>query len=146
MGGDSPDVAGLDGDFLVVARRRTTGEHIFQPFSMHVDGATGQNLDPDTRVIGGSFARVPRVIAHDGRWLAVWQRNLTHDSPYSDVQGAFVNVDGTSPGSFLIGSGGEPDLAAAGTTALVVWRTGSTSIGHDFTDASSLRAACWRHG
>ena len=69
MQGQWVDVAGLDGTFAVVTTQQMTGEHIWQPFSMRVDGTTGALLDSSPVVIGGSFAREPRIVAFGGRFL-----------------------------------------------------------------------------
>ncbi len=125
MAGESPDAAGLDGTFLVVGTQQTIGPHFFHPFAMRVEGASGQRLDPQPVLLGQYFARYPRVIAFAGRWLAVWQRNFSHDDPNSEVMAAFIEPDGTTPGEFRCDYGGAPDVAASAGIALIVWRAGT---------------------
>jgi len=132
MDSESPDVAGLNGTFLVVGTRPTISAHFFHPFSMRVDGATGLTLDPAPVLLGQYFARYPRVIAFDGRWLATWQRNVTHDNPNSSTYAAFVETNGTTAGEFGYGGGaGAPDLATSGDRVLFVWRVHSAGSGHN---------------
>jgi PKD repeat protein len=123
MGGRFSDVAGLDGTFAVVTTQQTTGEHIWQPFSMRVDGVTGALLDATPVIIGGSFAVFPRIVAFGGRWLATWQENFTHDNPAAENKASFIEIDGSTAGAFVYSYGGVPDVAAAGDTAMFVWRT-----------------------
>lgn len=125
MEGASPDVAALNGVFLVVATQPTISIHFFHPFSMRVDGATGNLLDTAPVILGQYFARYPRVIAFGNRWFAAWQRNFSHDDPLADLVGAFIEQDGTTPGQFLLSGGFTPDIATSGGTALVVFRTGT---------------------
>lgn len=131
MQGEWVDVAGLDGTFAVVTTQQTIGEHIWQPFSMRVDGTTGGLLDPSPVVIGGSFARQPRVIAFGGRWLATWQENITHDDPVAECKAAFIEADGTTTGDFAYAYGGVPDVAAADDRAIFLWRTGTPGYDND---------------
>jgi len=129
MDGSSPDVAGLNGKFVVVGRRPTISAHFVHPFSMRVSGSSGATLDAAPVIIGQYFARNPRVIAVAGRWLATWQRNFSHDDRNANLMAAFIDPnDGSTPGEFIYGYyGGEPDAAAAGDRVLFVWRTGSDS-------------------
>lgn len=132
MVGASPDVAGQDGTFLVVATQPTISIQFYHPFSMRVDGATGANLDAAPVILGQYFARYPRVIPFDNRWLATWQRNFSHDDINSNLMAAFVEADGTTAGEFIYGyAGGVPDVAPAGDRVLFVWRTLSDGNQHN---------------
>jgi PKD repeat protein len=132
MDSESPDVAGHNGSFLVVGTRPTIGAHFVHPFSMRVDGGTGATLDPGPVILGQYYARFPRVIAFGGRWLATWQRNISHDNPNSSAWAAFVEPDGTTLGEFNYGSGGgTPDVATSGDRALFVSRSFSPGSGHN---------------
>ena len=125
MSGRSPDVAGQGETFLVVGTRPTISVHFFNPFSMRVRGSDGANLDAEPVILGQSFARNPRVAAFAGRWLATWQRNLSHDDPQAYIMAAFIEADGTTPGEVLFAGGGTPDVAASTSKALFVWRSNS---------------------
>jgi hypothetical protein len=118
MDSASPDVAGQNGSFLVVGTIPTISAHFVHPFSMRIDGAT---LDLEPALLGQYFARNPRVIAFDGRWLATWQRNISHDDINSSTYAAFVELDGKTAGEFGYGPGGAtPDVATSGDRALFV--------------------------
>jgi len=92
MPGGSPDVAGRDGVFLVVNTNATISAHFVDPFSLRIDGATGDALDAAPLSLGFYFARNPRVIAFGGGWLATWQRNISHDDINSSTFAAFVTM------------------------------------------------------
>jgi len=141
MPGASPDVAGQAGTFLVVNTNFTFSVQFYHPYSMRVDGATGTNLDAAPVILGQYFARNPRVIAFDGRWLATWQRNFSHDDVNSNAQAAFINADGTTTGEFTYAFGGAvPDVASAGDRVLLVWRMRSDNSGHNDIQARIMMA------
>jgi len=141
MPGASPDVAGQAGTFLVVNTNYILSPQFYLPYSMRVDGTTGVNLDAAPVILGQYFARNPRVIAFDGRWLATWQRNFSHDDANSNAQAAFINADGTTPGEFVYAFGGAvPDVASAGDRVLLVWRMRSDTSGHNDIQARVMMA------
>jgi len=141
MPGGSPDVAGRDGVFLVVNTNATISAHFVDPFSLRIDGATGDALDAAPLSLGFYFARNPRVIAFGGGWLATWQRNISHDDINSSTFAAFVNADGTALPEFGYGGGGAtPDAASAGDRALLVYRLRSPGSGHNDVYARLLFA------
>jgi len=123
MPGFDPDVAAVGSTFLVVGIDFLLGIPQYQAaHSMRVDGPTGAMLDPAPNPIGGFhiFARYPHVVSFGDRWLAVWQRNLSHNSPTAGTTAAFVDVDGTTPGVFDLPLGWRPDVAVSADTALFV--------------------------
>jgi PKD repeat protein len=132
MTGRSPDVTGQGGTFLVVGTRPTISVHFFHPFSMRVRGNDGATLDPEPVILGQYFARNPRVTTFAGRWLATWQRNISHDDPQAYLMAAFIEPDGTTPGEFLYAFyGGTPDVAASAGRALFVWRSNSPAAANN---------------
>lgn len=128
MPGLTPDVAAIGDDFVVVGTHTPTNPHFRFPFSCRVDGPTGAVLDAPPRQLGQYFAQMTRVIRVGSRWLAMWQRNMSHDDPIAEISGAFIEIDGTSTPEFrstvFLGNGYTPDLAFSGSVALVVYRTG----------------------
>lgn len=127
MPGHSPDVAALDGNFLVVGAHAPSNPHFQFPFGVRVRGSDGAVLGSPIQ-LGQYFARVPRVAALGSRWLVVWQRNVTHDNPTSEIKGNFVAANGAPSGEFSIRTDFydvrfhyRPAMAASADTALVVW-------------------------
>jgi len=127
MPGNQPDVAALGTQFLVVDDYEPTN-HIRFVQSVRVD-ASGTVLGSPLK-IGNNYDLRPRVRAFGSRWLAIWESDLTHDNPNSNIQAAFVNPDGTSPGEFSVSgsSADTPSLAIAGDTALIVWAGAQSKI------------------
>jgi probable HAF family extracellular repeat protein len=121
MPGNQPDVAALGTQFLVVDDYEPT-DHIRFAQSIRVD-ANGTVLGSPVK-IGSNYDLRPRVLAFGNRWLAVWESDVTHDNRNSNIEGAFVNPDGTKASGLGISNLGAdtPDLAIAGNTALVVWQ------------------------
>jgi hypothetical protein len=126
MGRFSPDVAAVGDVFLVVGIDYANNNPELQvPVARRVS-ASGQPIDQQSRVLGFSFVRNTRVIACQGRWLAMWQRHSTHDNPPASLGGAFVEADGTSHPEFgNVTPGFAPDLAFSGGTVLIAYRTGT---------------------
>ncbi len=126
MPGQMPDVAGLDGMFLVVGTDNDVSLDIRYAYAIRVD-TSGNVLGPRQR-IGQNFDVWPRVTAFGSRWFAVWEQNVTHDNPRSRIVGAFIGQDGLLQTKFDISAccdGGHrdrPHLAVGGDTALVVWQ------------------------
>lgn len=128
LAGEAPDVAALGGTFLVVTSEEPTN-HIRYIRSMRVRASDGALLDGAPATVGPSYALSPRVEALGGRWLVVWQRKTTHDSPHTSVRGAFVGADGVPEPSFIAGAGpfandGAPALAVLGGVAELAWDDG----------------------
>ncbi len=132
MPGITPDAAAVGDDFLVVGTHTPTDAHFRFPYSRRVDGPTGALLDGAPRPLGQYFAQYPRVAGVGTRWLAVWQRNFSHDDPQAELSGCFIETDGTAGPEFrsttFVGSGFTPTVAFSGSEALVVYRTGSASV------------------
>ena len=126
----SADVAALGGDFLVVGRKIGINAQYIFPVGARVRGSDGAVLDAAPLVLGGSYVgRVPAVVALGGRWLAAWHQNSTHDNPYANTMGAFVDSNGSATPAFTIhtsfstaGGNGifELALASSGTVAMMV--------------------------
>ncbi|MDH3404499.1 MAG: PKD domain-containing protein [Acidobacteriota bacterium] len=95
------DVAALGTDFLIVGRRFGGSTEFVLPVAARVQG-DGTVLDPGGLSLGGYYVRPIRVAALGGRWLAVWQRNFTHDNPLAETLGAFVHPDGTVEPAFTV--------------------------------------------
>lgn len=128
MDGREPDVAAVGGVFLVVGLDfLQDNPHWQATHSMRVDGVTGANLDATPNALGGFaiFARHPHVVNWGDRWLATWQRNISHDSPGAGTTAAFVDADGTTPGLIDLPIGWRPDVAVGGGVALFVAVTGT---------------------
>jgi hypothetical protein len=142
MDGGSPDVAALGNVFLVVGTQPTISSHFVHPFSMRVDGASGALLDPQPVALGQYFARNPRVVALGSRWLATWQRNVSHDDNIAYVKANFIETDGTAGSEFYVSGspvvGFTPDVAFSGSTALFAWTTGTIASANNDLQASIM--------
>lgn len=158
MPGNTPDVAALAGQFLVV----DTYEPVpHTRFTQAVRVSQGGTVEGSPVKIGNNFDLRPRVRALGQRWLAVWESDISHDNPNSTITAAFVDMDGNSPGEFTISGlfSDAPNLAVAEDIALVVWQNGGkiygrrieadgTFLGNSFLIAQSPRslfaaAAAW---
>ena len=95
------DVAALGSDFLIVGRRIGSSSQFVLPVAARVQG-DGTVLDPDGLSLGGYYVRPIRVVELGGKWLAVWQRNFSHDDTLADTLGTFVHADGTVEPTFLV--------------------------------------------
>jgi PKD repeat protein len=95
------DVAALGSDFLIVGRRFGSSSQFVLPFAARVQG-DGTVLDPAGLSLGGYYVRPIRVVALGGKWLAVWQRNFSHDDSLAETLGAFIHTDGTVEPTFLV--------------------------------------------
>jgi hypothetical protein len=125
--GNTPDVAAVGDRFLVISSHEPFN-HVRYPTVARVDALTGALLDaPFT--IGSSYAVEPHVVGLADRWLAVWERNPTHDNPTPFGEAAFVREDGVALNDFSISSGAQPLPTAAATpdTAAFVFPEGSES-------------------
>ena len=143
MFGRMPDLAALGGNYLVVSADADYDPHFRYTFAVRVD-TNGSVLGVPAR-IGANFDVWPRVVAFGGRWLAVWEQNVTHDNVRSSIVGAFVGADGVSQGRFTVSDGGfddRPHLAVSGDRALVVWEDGDIfgrRVGSDGTLLDTAR-------
>ncbi|HEX8735601.1 MAG TPA: hypothetical protein VF721_09780, partial [Pyrinomonadaceae bacterium] len=128
MPGNMPDVAALGTQFLTVDTYEPTN-HIRFAQAVRVD-ASGTVLGAPVK-IGNNFDLRPRVRAFANRWMVVWESDISHDNSNSNIVGAFVAADGTSPGEFSISGlfSDAPHLAVGGETALVVWQNGGKIYG-----------------
>lgn len=125
MEGVSPDVAAVDDTFLVVAAQQVTSIHFYYPYAIRV-GGDGTLLDAQEFRIGQYFTRSPRVTEIAGKWLAIWQRNYSHDDRRADVNAAWIRPDGTFDPYFVVDYGGfEPEIAYSGARALITFRQGT---------------------
>ena len=121
MVGRQPDVAALGTIFLIVDTDAPNPQFRFTQ-SIRVD-TDGTILGSPLR-LGAYFDVAPRVAAVGSRWLVVWEQNVTHDNPWSQIVGRFVNPDGSADSSFNISDGGHddmPHLSAGVDTTLIVW-------------------------
>ena len=128
LAGETPDVAALGGAFLVVASEEPVA-HVRTIRSARVRSSDGALLDASPATVGPSYALAPRVEALGARWLVVWQRKTTHDSPHTSIRGAFVGAGGLPEPSFIAGAGpfavdGPPALAVLGQVAELAWDDG----------------------
>ncbi len=105
MTGFTPTVAALaNGVFLVVAAyRQSTQIQYLRGVRFSADG----NLLDTTPIQVGYgpqsvFESVPDAGSFGGRWLVVWQANLTHDNPSSHAIGALIEPTGSVVARFQI--------------------------------------------
>lgn len=82
--------------------------------------------------VGGDFSNRARIGALGGRFLALWQRQASHDQGPPNAYAAFLEADGTpSGGSFSVDDAGaafDVELAIGDDRALAVWADG---VGND---------------
>ncbi len=127
MEGSSPDAAALGDVFLVVGTQPTISNHFVHPFGIRMQGSTGEILDSEAIWLGQYFARFPRVERFGNRWIASWQRNVSHDNPTAYIKYVFVEPNGTPTTEFQVTVGGQPEIACSDDQALLVWKTGTDS-------------------
>jgi len=128
--GNGPDVGALsvvDGAFLVVATTLTSGD-IRTLYGMRV-GADGNLLDGSKTWLGFDYAQSPAVEGFDDRWLVVWHKRPTHDTPSSQLHARFMLADGTPLAEFDPSSSTtdemDPDIVIVGDLATVAWGDGA---------------------
>ncbi len=124
------DVAALGDVFLVTGRHFPDAAHFVFPFGARVDGNTGDVMDPEPLLLGGSFAVRPRVTTFAGKWLVVWEQKASHNQSWGASRYNFVSADGTVKFEPMLGTqlscgGGRPEVAASAASALVVCREGA---------------------
>jgi hypothetical protein len=127
--GNAPDVGALavvDGSFLVVATTLTSGD-IRTLYGMRV-GADGTLLDGSKVWLGFNYAQSPAVEGFDDRWLIMWHKRPTHDTPSSQLHARFMLADGTVLTEFDPSNSTtdemDPDIAIVGDVATVAWGDG----------------------
>jgi len=125
MEGFRPDVAALDGVFLVVDIQITFDIERQEPFAVRVDGATGTVLGSPVD-IGDNHTRHVSVAAFGDRWIVAYQRNFSHDDPNAEVHANFVEASGAAGSEFIVASALNPfyytpEVASDGAAALVAW-------------------------
>jgi len=127
MRGQEPEASAIGDTFLVVGTHAPTyWQHRFT-FAVRVQGASGAVLGSPVQ-LGNLFAKNPDVAAFSNRWLAVWERHPCHDDPTAEINGNFINTDGTVGSEIVIRSDWytvryhyNPTVATDGATALVAW-------------------------
>jgi len=133
MPGGEPDVAALDGVFLVAATHAPNPE--FQSvYSTRVRGSDGALLDPAPVLVGSYFAIRPSVTAVGGRWLVAWRLNVSHDNPQSEIYANFVDANGAGGTQFAVtatpfANESDPCVVGDADRALVVWSNGADLLG-----------------
>jgi hypothetical protein len=135
MPGNKPDVAAMDGAFLVVGTY-AQDPHFRFPYSVRIRGADGVKLDAAPVLIGSYFATNPSVQAFGGRWLAAWQQNPTHDNVRANIVANFMGANGAPGTWFWVTSTSitieeDPFVSAAPETALVGWADNPTGAYND---------------
>ena len=126
MPGNTPHVAALGGDFLVVDSHSPLNPQFRFAYSRRVRGSDGALLDPAPVQIGGSYSVRPRVAAFSDRWIVTWMGFFSHDDPHAGAQVAFVGANGVPGLAYTLSTpttyNYAPDVAAAADTALVMWQ------------------------
>jgi len=157
------DVEALGSDFLVVGLRCGINCQYIFPIAARVRGLDGAVLDPSPIAMGVTFASSPRIAVLGGRWLVVWQDNVTHDDPIAYTRATFIDAGGVKSPDFLVHgpystAGGNGifsiGLASSGSVALMVqsqeltsgWETDllARRIDSDGTVHPSVNLTPWR--
>jgi hypothetical protein len=118
--GNTPDVAALGTEFLVVSTHEATN-HLRYPKSVRVSNEGAVLGAPAT--IGSNFAVNPKVTALGTRWLVAWQRHPTHDNPNSTIMANFVDAAGNPVGEFAVApaTSRRPNVAAGPGQGIIVY-------------------------
>lgn len=123
------DVEALGGDFLVVGLRCGINCQYVSPIAARVRGSDRFVLDASPLQMSGTFSSNPRLAVLGGRWLLVWQANVSHDNCAASTLGTFIDSGGVKDTDFTVhGSysscGGNGlfsiGLASSGNVALMV--------------------------
>lgn len=104
MNGLDPDVAGLDGQFLVVGTHGPGYPQYRFTYAVRVRGSDGAVLGspvPLAPPTGDVYAMRPRVAAFGSRWLVAWQGRWTHDNPWARIRANFVDANGVAGTDFV---------------------------------------------
>ncbi|HEX7313339.1 MAG TPA: Ig-like domain-containing protein, partial [Pyrinomonadaceae bacterium] len=137
MDGHQPDVAGLNGTFLVTNILQETAQ-IRTVQTVRVDG-TGTPLGTPLKV-ERLFDFSPRAVAFGNRWLVIWEGHNNHDDSPGTIRGTFIGqdgavtprVEGATTAPFVVADLGndlEPEIVVANDKALVVWTTSGNVYG-----------------
>ena len=81
------DIEALGGDFLVVGLRCGINCQYVFPIAARVRGLRRRRPGPVADPMGGTFCSSPRLAVLGGRWLLVWQANVTHDNSIAYTPG-----------------------------------------------------------
>ena len=141
VGGNTPDVAWLAGEFLVLASYRPVN-HVRVPRIRRVRSSDGAPIGGEVSA-GPGYALQPTVEGLDDRWLIAYEQHPTHDSPYSSITGVFVLPDGSVLSPMTLASGAlatmkSPGIGAAGSGALVTWDDGADLRGRRMLSDGTL--------
>jgi hypothetical protein len=129
--GTSPEVAGLNGEFLIAYTRAVSFPLQQFPNYVRVSGGDGAVLGPPV-VLNSNYAIEPDVCVVGGRWLVVWQRNYWNNDPHCDVNASFVDSNGVASTPFWVAGGFNTynhsvSVASSGNQALITWVWGAAS-------------------
>ncbi len=123
-------VGALSGTFLVGWLHRFSGD--LQTFRTMPVAAADLVPTAAPTTVGADFSNRARIGALGGRFLALWQRQASHDQGPPNAYAVFLEADGTpSGGSFNVddvGAAFDVALAIGDDRALAVWADG---VGHD---------------
>lgn len=141
VAGNTPDVAFLGGEYLVVSSYRPIN-HQRIPRIRRMQESDGALLGPEESV-GSGYCLWPTVEALADRWMIAYEARATHDSPWSSITGLLVLGDGTAQPPISLSSGSfatlrEPALAGDGAGALLVWTNGEDIRGRRIAADGSL--------
>lgn len=129
--GSSPEVAALNGEFLVSYTRSFAFPVQQLVHVVRVRGLDGIVLGPPS-AINSTFAVDPDVCVVGNRWLVVWQRNYSVSDTHCDVNAAFVDASGVASAPFAVAGSFNAynhsvSVASSGTEALITWVFGNSS-------------------
>jgi hypothetical protein len=129
MMGTEPDVAAVEGNFLVVCIREVGSPTIHMPYGVRVRGSDGAVLDGSPIYLGTAYAKGPKVAGMINRWIVTWERRVNSTSEEASVWAAFVDTDGTTSGEFGIATNQStsayhysPAVASSPAIALILWQ------------------------
>lgn len=138
LSGWAPDVAALQGDFLVSGLRSTGYPQYVDSFATRVRGTDGAVLDNPNLWIGTTYATRTRLTTLDGRWLAVTESHNSHNDSQYGILATFVTPAGSVSSQMVVGNGiagganwGKVDVASSGSSALIVYHSGSNWVNSD---------------
>ncbi len=129
--GTSPEVAGLNGEFLIAYTRAVAYPLQQFPNYVRVSGGDGAVLGPAV-VLNSNYAVDPDVCVVGNRWLVVWQRNYWNNDSHCDVNASFVDSSGVASAPFWVAGGFNTynhsvSVAASHDQALITWVHGAAS-------------------
>ncbi|HEX6851455.1 MAG TPA: PKD domain-containing protein [Candidatus Polarisedimenticolaceae bacterium] len=97
-----PDVEALGSDFLVVGYRCGYTCQYINPIARRVRGIDGSLPDPSPIGIFGTYSSSARITTLGGRWLVVYQDNVSHDDPMAATAGVFIDGNGVKAPEFTV--------------------------------------------